>query len=247
MNKNTKVEVSQEASDRKRNLRMPEKRGFLVPKRNSSLPRNTSSGRTFFLQAASRQRSCWLSTQRCATSPACSSEAHDRSSINNLRKIIPLSSLNALSGSGQHFHHRIVVNPKIKFQSKRYSCIFSFVLNLLTASTDKRRQVNGLRRRKEVNLLTSKFPNNTNNSPHMKNPVPPYIEIYQIVLIAQIPLTLSRYPSLSAISFSRSSKVHSVSAQNCFLQSANTSTSMCRSPLEKVAYEFVLQQPKLFW
>ena len=58
--------------------------------------------------------------------------------------LFPLCSSNNLSrgptistDSGKHFHHRIVLNSP-KFESKRYPCLFSLILNLLTDSTDKK-------------------------------------------------------------------------------------------------------------
>ena len=59
---------------------------------------------------------------------------------------------------------RIVVNPKIKFCVKRYTCLFPSFLNSLAAFQEQRRkEVNALRRRKGVRY--KKTHNHPNRQP----------------------------------------------------------------------------------
>ena len=71
------------------------------------------------------------------------------------------------TGLGKHLHHKIIVNPKIKFDFKGILVFFLPFLIFLQQlwQTKRKQQVNGVRRRKGVSLQISEFPNNTNNSP----------------------------------------------------------------------------------
>ena len=62
---------------------------------------------------------------------------------------------------------------------------------------------------------------------------------HQVIQIAWIPVNLLRYPSLSAIAFGRSSRLHPTSAQ-CIYFSANTGVFERKSPQENITYERVI-------
>ena len=70
---------------------------------------------------------------------------------------------------------------------------------------------------------------------------------HHVALLARISLTLSQHPSLSSIAPGRSSKLHPVSEQGCFILVPSWSSYLCSSmwkgPQKYIVYEFVLTFP----
>ena len=147
---------------------------FLTSRRNWSLEAFTISAETdepfFSLLRIGSTRACRVpNLAACCVSPTNSNlcrmyplntDAYNGPSTYNLTKIIPLCSSNALSVGARLFqlvqeniqHHRIAVDPKIKYESKGIQVFFPpSVLNSLTASTDeKRKQVNEAKRKRSL-------------------------------------------------------------------------------------------------
>ena len=140
-----KVTVSQKASDRKRNRRMPKKRRFLTPRRISS---NFSCYRldwkSLFLSAGGGKSRCPLSLEISSTlgfllvattanipfwTQVEPLTCNCRKWFYNILHTPCLGNVTTFTGSGKRLHHIIVVKPQIKFESK--GILVSFLLSLI--------------------------------------------------------------------------------------------------------------------